>query len=537
MPGRRVEAREESGLRHLPAGVFLITAWIVAIWHLRTEWSMNVQYRHGWIVPFLALYAFRMRSENCPVPGPQLARWIASIGALLIALVMAVAVLFREANPEWRLLGWLLSGLAMGLTFLWLASAGGWVWVRHFAFPIVFFFTAVPWPRPQENALMSELMERNALVATEGLRWLGFEATAKGNLIYVASGVVGVEEACSGVRSLQGALMMTLFVGELFRLTWFCRALLFVAGLGWVLVANAARTTWLGWVAARDGPAAMEQWHDIAGYTVLGVGFVALLGMAMLLRRLPAVPANRADKEHAAVPVLSALATGLRRMGWAGGVGIVLIVGSVAGTKAWFAWQEREVVRLSGWTVRFPQDSAAYHEIPITERIRGDLRYDEGISAGWNDPHGRRWRALFFHWKPGLNGEQTVNVHDPRVCLQASGLELVESLPDVEVQRDNLRLVFEAYRFHDDSLQEVFVFNCVTSDALRSRLQSLPANTWTVRTRIQAVAAGIRHLGQRRLEVAIWGLTSTAEAGQAFRDFLAENLVVEPQASAKEPHP
>ena len=512
----------------LAAGVFLVTAWAVAIWHLSTEWSINEQYRHGWIVPLLALYAFRLRLERCPDPSRPLGRRMAAIGSLVIALSIGISVLFREANPEWRLLGWLLSSLAMALTFLWVASSGGWAWTRHFAFPILFFYTAVPWPRPLENAIMAGLMQRNALVATEGLRWLGFDAAAKGNLIHVATGVVGVEEACSGVRSLQGALMMTLFVGELLRLGWLNRALLFVLGLTWVLLANGVRTIWLGCLAARDGPAAMEQWHDVAGYTILGAGFVVLLGAAMFLRRLSMPVAERAAVAHSNGMGQGSFIMGLQRMNLAGRASLALVILSVAGTKFWFAWNERSVVRQAGWNIRFPQSSPGYHERPIAEHIRADLRYDEGRSAGWEDGDGRPWRALFFRWKPGFNGEQSVNVHDPRVCLQASGLEFVESIPSIEVVRGDMHLVFEGYRFRDDSLQDVFVFNCVTSDALRTRLQSLPKNTWTVATRFQAVAAGIRNLGQRRLEIAIWGVNSPDEAERKFRQFLEESLIIEP---------
>ncbi len=513
------------------AGLFLVALWGAAVWHLRAEWSLNPQYFHGWLVPWLALYAFYMRAERFPPPGRVLSGWRVSLPLVLIAIGAAAAVLVREANPDWRLLGWVLSGLAMGATLLWLAGGGGWSWVRHFAFPVLFFLTAVPWPRPQENAVMGELMRRNAVVATESLRWLGFEATAKGNLIRLPTGTVGVEEACSGVRSLQGALMMTLFVGELFRLAWVSRAVLFLVGLGWVLLANAVRTAWLGWVAAREGPAAMERWHDVAGYTVLGLGFAVLLGVAMLLRRRAVAPVEPA----AASPLAGPLTGALRRMRPAGTVGLALVLASVAGTQAWFAWREREVVRRSGWTVRFPQNSAGYREEPIAERIRGDLRYDEGVSAGWKDEQGRPWRALFFQWKPGMNGEQTVLVHDPRVCLQGSGLEIVETLPNVAVQRGGVRLEFEAYHFRNTSAEPVFVFNIVTSDVLRPMAHASPTNkpTWDAPARLQAVASGIRHLGQRRFEAAIWGAKSGAEAVAAFEGFLAANLVIEPRAVAR----
>ena len=53
-----------------------------------------------------------------------------------------------------------------------------------------------------------------ASIASETLALCGIPAQLEGNLIRVRTGVVGVSEACSGVRSLQTAIMIGLLFGD-----------------------------------------------------------------------------------------------------------------------------------------------------------------------------------------------------------------------------------------------------------------------------------------------------------------------------------
>jgi hypothetical protein len=61
----------------------------------------------------------------------------------------------------------------------------------------------------------------------EVLGWLGIPAMAHGNVIEVATGMVGIDEACSGIRSFQSSLMISLFFGEFYALS---------RGPAWLLV-------------------------------------------------------------------------------------------------------------------------------------------------------------------------------------------------------------------------------------------------------------------------------------------------------------
>jgi exosortase/archaeosortase family protein len=110
-------------------------------------------------------------------------------------------------------------------------------------------------------------------------RW-GIPALRLGNVIEVGTGLIGIEEACSGVRSLQATLMVSLFLGELYAFKIRPRILLVAAGALFAFFCNLVRTALLVWIGARNGTKAIEAWHDPAGLTIL---FVCLLGLWLLV--------------------------------------------------------------------------------------------------------------------------------------------------------------------------------------------------------------------------------------------------------------
>src|SRR4051812_19202016 len=129
--------------RFSPNGLFpwLIPGllWLWLFWHLQVEWSLNPQYNYGWAVPFLGALLFYFRWQTRPAPDVA-DRNNAMAGAGL-AFVLALLVPIRiveEANPDWRLLSWVLAVCVVNFSLLSLFRAGGTIWLKHFAFPVCF---------------------------------------------------------------------------------------------------------------------------------------------------------------------------------------------------------------------------------------------------------------------------------------------------------------------------------------------------------------------------------------------------------------
>jgi exosortase len=129
------------------------------------------------------------------------------------------------------------------------------------------------------------MMQINAKVAAEFVSFCGVPALAMGNVIQLPNGVLGVNEACSGIRSLQSTFMASLFLGELYRLSAIGRIFLVGAGVAIAFLLNVVRTTFLSWQGAFHGIESTERWHDTAGFAILGAVLVCLWAISMFLER------------------------------------------------------------------------------------------------------------------------------------------------------------------------------------------------------------------------------------------------------------
>ena len=251
------------------AAVFTVAVFAgTFLWNVAPYWQVNPQYSFGWLVPFLAAFVFVRRWPGRPAPTPVQGR---AGTRLLVAAALAFLPIWLvvQPNSNWRLATW-----AMALEFVAVAMAtleflGGRAWLRHFAFPVLFLLTAVPWPFGLEWYLVQGLMRGVASVTVEVLSLCNIAAIDHGNLIEVRSGLLGVDEACSGIRSLQATLMAGLFLGEFYWLRPGKRALLVAVGLALSFICNVGRAFLIAAVAAQSGLDAIARWHDPAGYTIL----------------------------------------------------------------------------------------------------------------------------------------------------------------------------------------------------------------------------------------------------------------------------
>jgi len=264
------------------AVAFLAFIWFPIVHHLRGEWSYNPQYSYGWSVPFLVAFLLWRRWLTRPLPEPCATRlWPGLVVAGSVAGISVMRFL-SEANPDWRLLSWggalLTVAAALAVSYL----SGGRAWLRHFAFPFLFFLVAVPWPVQIEQRIIQGLMQAVTALNVFGLHLAGIPALQHGNVIEVGSGLIGIEEACSGVRSLQATLMISLFLGELYSFAAPARCLLVAAGALLAFVCNLVRTALLVYVGTQKGVEAIHAWHDPAGLTIL---LVCLFGLWLVSLR------------------------------------------------------------------------------------------------------------------------------------------------------------------------------------------------------------------------------------------------------------
>jgi exosortase len=495
----------------------LFASWIAvgAIWlwlfaHLQVEWSLNPQYNYGWAVPFLALLMFWFRWQRRSEPDLRAPSDAMTSAAAWIVLVILFPIrVVEEANPDWRLLSWLLAVCAIDFSLLTLYRAGGRNWLKHFAFPVFFPLAAVPWPVQVESFVVQTMMRAVAYVAVEIAGWFGVGAYQLGNVIQLRNGFVGVDEACSGVKTLQAGIMVALVLGELLHLRWGRRIALLVLGCAWVFACNVFRATALVFVAANSGLDALARWHDLIGTGALIFGMAGMLGLAWLWKGEPPATAT------------SGPARTFTRQ-WGALAWLILVF---AGTELWYRSHERQLVERPAWQISWPAENNSISPLPIPDSTRVILRYDYAKTAAWEEPHGVRWWTFFARWKPQRAALQLVRSHSPEICLPAIGRTFRKALPDVSVATGSAPLDFRSYEFEQNG-RPLFVFVCIQDDK-RSASGPPDSGEWNLAGRLRAAWQGKRNLGQRLLEIAVSGFDDFAAASEALAK--TANEIVRPE--------
>src|SRR5205807_76398 len=87
--------------------------------------------------------------------------------------------------------------------------------IGHFGFAFCFILIALPMPTVLHNWVVGGLQSKIAVLNVQILNLIGIPAQRVGSLIRLPSCTVGIDEACSGIRSLQSTVMATLFIGHL----------------------------------------------------------------------------------------------------------------------------------------------------------------------------------------------------------------------------------------------------------------------------------------------------------------------------------
>jgi exosortase len=535
--------------------LFLGALWFGVCRELSGEWSVNEQYNFGWFVPFFALYLFWLRWQDRPLT--QISNRISNI-AYSAALGMAIAALllllplrlFEIANPEWRLLAWIHALAVVTLTLLFLWWAGGKAWLRHFAFPVAFIFIAVPWPTALETPVIQGLMRIVAHVAAETAMLLGTPAQVEGNLIRVSNGLVGVNEACSGIRSLQTSLMIGLLFGEVKRLSVLRRLALVVCAIVIALLANFLRAVFLVMVAATENLSEVSRWHDIAGYTIIAFVFVATLAFAYLLGRRKTNNSVAAGVSPAKMQVQPARLP-LQFSAWYVMAALCWLLFVEIGTASWYRLHERNLISGIRWNVQWPEQAPNFRKLKIDNEIRAVLRFDEGDAAAWTisspvnatEPNTVSCSLYVFRWNPGKNSALLANLHRPDVCLPASGWKQVadHGVRSYPIS-DSVELPFRHFEFQrafDGSApQTAHAFYCLSEDRIGEASNSLAGtdspgmfgnrSEWTRTERLGAVLEGRRHLGQQVIEAIFISSEpfSTADAESHLRDLVRDVVVL-----------
>jgi exosortase len=485
-------------------------------WHLHRLWNPNGAYAYGWVVPLLAAFLYKFRWDDRPPPSTPVE------GAVFLAIAFALLTLparwLQEAAPERSICAWVDAVATVGISLSLIALAGGTAWLRWFKFPFAFILTAVPWPHGLELFVSNFLMRGTAGATVEVLCLIGVPSAQSGNLVHIETGVIDIDEACSGIRSLQAMVMISLFLGELFRLKPAKRLLLVAVGLAVTLLANVLRTVALSSIGFGQGMSAVDRYHDAAGFVVLALSLSATLFAAFKLRPAkPPAPGPAASGIGLALPLKLSLAL------------LIWFCVEEASVETWYRLREPKWEGWS-WAVQWPRQSNAFHFIEIPERSLRLLMCDDSHAATWKEPDGSDWSLYWLRWNPGNPEAEAAKVHRPDVCLNAEGAIMEQDMGTHFSSVGRMRIPFHSYTFRLGE-KTLYVFFALYEEG--AGVPAIPSDPqFEGVDMIQRALKGRRHIGEQSLELALSGYDSEPAAQAAFNARLVQLMQIRPDAAA-----
>lgn len=406
--------------------VLAVTAALVALSvRLWPEWRTNPDLSHGLFMPvvFLLLLHESRSAGTSRYLEPALPARTAFSLLLAGALAALSAAGLYAAAVDWShaLVNFVLTAsvvLFLGAALLAFSSTAvrfiGFNWSACAAAILWLFCAPIPPGTYSRLTLALQLWVSEGVLQT--LHLLGVAAIRQGNIIKLAHTTVGVEEACSGVRSLISCVFAGIFFSAtLVRRPW-ARAAIIALSVPLALGMNFGRSLALT-LMSNSGVDITGFWHDATGFAVLGVTAATLGGMAMLLEHGP--KAERAPIE----PVWPRSATTRMQGALAGGAVAAAVLIAV------FVLNTRPVIRrelpapnllallpesAAGWRVT----TADLYEFSGTLRTDhlAQRRYTRMGSSGPVEI-----TVYIAYWQPGQAPVSLVASHTPDACWPGAG--------------------------------------------------------------------------------------------------------------------
>src|SRR5947207_814616 len=314
--------------------------------------------------------------------------------------------------------------------------------------------------------------------------------------------------------------MIGLLFGEAKRLSISRRLLLVCIAVASALVANCVRTFFLVWIAATRGLPSEGQWHDVAGYAIVGATFIVSFAAAALLGRGKAEVRGQKSEVRGQLPLFSQRSYFLLPASYFLLALCWLLVLELA-VHFWYRIHERDLLQGERWTVRWPESAPGFRDVRIDTGMQSTLRYDQGRQVAWLVPQlvpaataesSPICSMYFFRWNAGGASILRARAHRPDLCLPNVGWRQVSD----HGARNHLvagkfALPFRHFSFARNTSREDLwgfaeAFSCMREDFFHAGEQQFDLNRqtpsdWMPSDRWRAVVSGLRNPGQQVLEL------------------------------------
>jgi exosortase len=242
-----------------------------AIAKLISDWSVDPNFSHGFLIPFVALYMVWFKQhEISEIPHES-----SKAGLFVIILGMLIHVA-GNVGSELFLMRFsmiiTLSGIIIyfyGLKMFW-----------KVAVPVAYLIMMIPIPSILWNKIAFPLQLFSANISSQAISLLNIPVFREGNILHLANTSLEVVDACSGIRSLTSLLALTGAFAFLAPFSNFKKWILFFSAIPIAVAVNVIRLTITGAMAAWISPETAHGFlHDMSGLIIFG----AALGLVYLV--------------------------------------------------------------------------------------------------------------------------------------------------------------------------------------------------------------------------------------------------------------
>jgi hypothetical protein len=195
---------------------------------------------------------------------------------------------------------------------------------------------------------------------------------------------------------------------------------------------------------------------------------------------------------------------------WAWLLALIWIGVGELGGEAWYRLHETKLITNARWSVAWPAQNLRFKKASLPEKALTILRCSNSEAATWEDEEGNLWSGFLLRWRAGKNSAQLAKGHRPDICLPAAGARLLNDFDQVNIPCRDFEIPFGHQAF-DSAGKVVHVFYCLWPDRV-SPDETRLLEDGSQKSRMLAVLAGKRNLGQQVLEVVISGPDSQDEA-------------------------
>jgi exosortase len=244
-------------------------AW-PALTGLFAFWSGDQDYSHGFLVPLAALWA--IWSEREALSRVAVRR---SLLGSAIVVASALVILLGHATRTRSMLGAGVWGLLAGSTL----HLFGWNVSSRLRFPLLYLLFAVPLPQKLLGPIRLELKELATRASTDLLQILGYDASARGNVLIVGTQPFEVADACSGIRSLVAIAATAVLFARVFDTGIARGAVLLALSIPITVLVNVLRVVTIAVASSSFGIDLSSGFvHDLLGYVVFASSLALLYG-------------------------------------------------------------------------------------------------------------------------------------------------------------------------------------------------------------------------------------------------------------------